>query len=263
MTAATMTAASPVWNLPAFAAALRRAEPEPPSGLHGAARSRFAVYRNNVAVGWIRALETRFSAVAAIVGEEFFRAMARDFVAEHPPTSPVLAHFGDGFADFIAAFPPAGEMPYLADIARIEAARTDAYHAADLSRLGPDDFAKLAPESLGDLRVTLHPAIAIQRSRHPIWTIFAMNSGSLPAAPIEDWRGEDVLIDRPRFDVETIRLRDGEAAFWLGLRAGETLGIAIAVALREAPSFDAAAVLADLIGNGRAIGLQPIFAATA
>ncbi len=38
---------------------------------------RFAVYRNNVAASLIEAMVQRFPAVCAIVGDEFFRAMAR------------------------------------------------------------------------------------------------------------------------------------------------------------------------------------------
>ena len=57
------------------------------------------------------------------------------FVREQPPRSPLLAIYGDEFADFIAAFEPARELPYLADVARLEAARTRAYHAADATPL--------------------------------------------------------------------------------------------------------------------------------
>src|SRR5690606_15015602 len=87
---------------------------------------RFAVYRNNVVVGLVNALAARFPALQRIVGEEFFRAMAQLYVRAHPPRSRLLMEYGDGFADFIAAFEPAAELPYLADIARLEAARTRA-----------------------------------------------------------------------------------------------------------------------------------------
>ena len=92
---------------------------------------RFAVHRNNVVAGLVKALQTRFPVVQKIVGEEFFAAMARVFVMRKPPRTPILAMYGDEFAAFIAAFEPAGELAYLADVARLEAARTRAYHAAD------------------------------------------------------------------------------------------------------------------------------------
>ncbi len=90
----------------------------------------------------IDALRTKFPATERIVGEEFFRAMARVFVIAHPPRSKILHTYGDDFGDFIAAFEPAAELAYLADVARLEAARTRAYHAADATPLTPADFAR-------------------------------------------------------------------------------------------------------------------------
>ena len=77
-----------------FAAALRDPAIPPPAGVvgpdGGPAPRRFAVYRNNVLVALGNALAGAFPAVGRIVGEEFFRAMARNYVLETPPTSPVL-----------------------------------------------------------------------------------------------------------------------------------------------------------------------------
>ena len=76
------------------------------------ATRRFAVYRNNVVAGLVKAIEARFPAVEKIVGEDFFVAMARIFVVERPPRSPLLATYGDEFADFISTFEPARELTY-------------------------------------------------------------------------------------------------------------------------------------------------------
>ncbi|WP_141701617.1 DNA-binding domain-containing protein, partial [Methyloceanibacter marginalis] len=75
---------------------------------------RFAVYRNNVYASLIDVLGSRFPVSARLVGEEFFRAMARIYVAQTPPASPVLLHYGAEFADFVGTFPPASAVPYLA-----------------------------------------------------------------------------------------------------------------------------------------------------
>jgi len=77
-----------------------------------------------------KALKSRFPVVEKIVGEEFFAAMTRVFVKAQPPRSPLLATYGDDFPDFIATFEPARGLPYLADVARLEATRTRSYHAA-------------------------------------------------------------------------------------------------------------------------------------
>lgn len=244
----------------AFAAALLDPERPVPAGVtsHTCAvpARRFAVYRNNVVVGLARALAVRFPAVERIVGEEFFAAMARVFVAAQPPRSPLLMRYGDGFPDFIAGFAPAAELPYLADVARLEAARTRAYHAADAEPLDPAQLQAIEPDALGGVRFSLHPSIEIIRSAHPIVMIWAMNAGEAELGPIEDWRPEHALVARPRLDVEVRALPVGGAAFLDALRAGQPLAEAVDTATRESTEFDLAANLAGLIGSGLVIGLS-------
>jgi hypothetical protein len=114
-------------HLQAFADSLLAMPPACPPGLTAWNRSdparRFAVYRNNVMVSLIDALADSFPVTQALVGEEFFRAMAGVFARAHPPRSPVMAHYGDGFAGFIEDFQPAASLPYLADVARLEMLR--------------------------------------------------------------------------------------------------------------------------------------------
>src|SRR5437764_13655149 len=133
---------------------------------------RFAVYRNNVAVGLRKALQSRFPVVEKIVGEEFFAAMALVYVRKQPPRSPQLTTYGDEFPAFIAAFEPARELPYLADVARLEAARTRSYHAADATPLDAGTFATLDAQILGSIRIDMHPSVEILRSPYPIVTIW-------------------------------------------------------------------------------------------
>jgi hypothetical protein len=237
-----------------FTDALLRAELPVPVGItaHNAAipTRRFAVYRNNVVAGLVKAIESRFPVVEKIVGGEFFVAMARVFVTTRPPRSPRLATYGDEFAAFIGGFEPLRDLPYLADVARIEAARTRSYHAADAAPIDAGCFATLDPTAVADIRIDLHPSMEIVRSPHPIVTIWAMNSGERELGPIEIWRGEDALVARPYFEVEVRALPPGGAAFLLALAAGRTLGEAIRAAVADDSNFDLTDNLAGLIGSG-------------
>jgi hypothetical protein len=249
---ATMTASFQT----SFADALLDADRPIPRGViaHNAAipARRFAVYRNNVVTGLVKALRNRFPIVEKIVGEDFFTAMARLFVIAQPPRSPLLAAYGDGFPAFVAAFEPARDLPYLADVTRLEAARTRACHAADATPLEADRFATLDGEAAGDLRIAIHPSTEIVRSQFPVVTIWAMNSGEQKLAPIEDWRGEDALVARPYLDVQVRTLPPGGAAFLLALTAGRSVREAAEAALVDDPDFDLTCNLAGLIGSGLA-----------
>ncbi len=237
-----------------FAGALLSADQPIPPGItaHSAAvpTRRFAVYRNNVIMGLRKTLQSRFPAVEKIVGVEFFAAMARVFVTAQPPRSPLLAAYGDDFPAFIAAFEPASELPYLADIARLEAARTRAYHAEDATPIDTGRFAVLDSRTIGAIRIDIHPSVEIVRSPFPIVTIWAMNSGEQELSPIADWRGEDALVARPNLDVQVRKLPPGGAAFLLTLAAGRPLGEAAEVGVADDPDFDLTNNLAGLIGSG-------------
>src|SRR5207237_10685968 len=113
---------------------------------------RFGVYRNNVVASLAAALKDTFPAICRIVGEEFFGAMARSYVLQAPPASPILLDYGDSFPDFIAGFEPAATLPYLADVARIERAWNEAYHAAEAAPLDPTAFAAVPPDQVAHNR---------------------------------------------------------------------------------------------------------------
>ena len=247
----------------AFAAALIDSSRPLPADILDAqgipARERFAIYRNNVVQGLVAALETRFPAVRRVVGEEFFAAAARFYATKTPPASPFMAFYGDNFAEFLEKFEPCAELPYLPDLARLEAARTRAYHAEDATPLSAEDFAGLAPEDLMRLRLSLHPSVSIFASSFPVATIFAMNMGEAPLEEIADWRGEEFVVARPVMTVEVHRLPEGGARFLARLTEGATLAEAAEAALAANPDFDPIPNLTHLIGGGlvTAIATQP------
>lgn len=217
---------------------------------------RFAVYRNNVAVGLISAIEARFPAVQRIVGDEFFAGLARAYASAHPPRSALMMTYGDDFADFVETAPGLEDLPYLADVARVEAARTRAYHAADADPLGREAFAALDPQAFGDLSIALHPSVEIVRSAHPVVTIWAMNAGEAPLGPIADWRGQDALVARPGMEVTVRRLPAGAAALIAALARGASFAEAASEAADETDDFDLTQNLVGLIDTGLAVGLS-------
>lgn len=237
----------------AFAAAILDPALPPPAGLTTARgapdEKRFAVYRNNVAVGLRKALAARFPVVERLVGEAFFALIARAYIAGARPASPLLFAYGDDFADFIETFAPAASVPYLADVARIEAAVTRAYHAADAAPLAIAQLAALPPERLAETRLAPHPAAAMVRSRFPVGSIWQAHQ-SETVAPVSAAGGEAVLVARPGFEVGIHILPTRDAGFAAALFAGEMLGDAAAQALAADPDFDFGGALVGLTGLG-------------
>ncbi|MDP1693023.1 MAG: DNA-binding domain-containing protein [Burkholderiaceae bacterium] len=240
----------------AFAAALLDPALPCPTGLVAWNRSdpsaRLAVYRNNVVSSLIDALAETFPVVQALVGVEFFRAMAAVFVRRQPPRSPVLASYGEGFPAFIEAFAPAASLPYLADVARLEAARVRAYHAADAEPVASAVVATAlaSGERIGELRLALHPSASVLDSPHPVVTIWAAHQGDGEIGAIEAHEPEAALVLRAELDVLVLRLPAGGAAFVAAIRRGVALGGAASSASLASDAFDLSSTLTLLLGHG-------------
>jgi hypothetical protein len=209
---------------------------------------RFAVYRNNVAVGLIGAIEARYPVVRRLVGDDFFRAMARAFIAGEKPRTPVLIHYGAGFPDFVAGFEPAREIVYLADVARLENAWVEAYHAAEAPALALGGIGGIEPEDFGALRFSAHPAARLLRFSHPAASIWAAHQGEGEPRPPQVWRAEEALVTRPEADVLVRVLPAGGYEFARALFAGASLAEAAETSAGE--GFDPGAHLIGLIEAG-------------
>jgi hypothetical protein len=242
------------WSASNFASGLLAPNVPTPTGVAGPngkkAEKRYNVYRNNVTVSLIEALAATFPAVQRITGPDFFRAMARSHVRETPPTSPLLFEYGSDFPDFIERYEYAAQMPWLTDTARIERAWLDAYHATDAPMLCPAALAEVPQDALGEVIFLPHPATRIVRSQYPAVAIFAMNRSKDPVTPLRSSAAEDALVTRPDLGVVVRLLPAGGASFLTSLMNGDTLGVAAAAAIAEAPCFDVSANIAGMLEAG-------------
>lgn len=212
------------------------------------AQKRFSVYRNNVAVSLSEALEATFPVIRALVGDEFFKAMAGVFLRQHAPDSPVLMHYGADMPAFLEGFQPVEHLGYLPDVARVELALTRSYHAADTPAIDPEQLQKVAEDSLLASRLHLAPAVRLIRSKWPVAALYHANSTPNAASPV--MQPEDVLITRPEFDPTVIALPAGGGAFVEALMTGVSLEEALKTATLSASDFDFATVLGLLLAGG-------------
>ena len=198
-----------------------------------------------MAVSLSDALEAAFPVIKALVGDEFFRALAGVALRQFPPRTPMMAEFGQDMPAFLETFPPVAHLPYLADVARIENAVRRAYHAKDVMALDADQLGQMDPETLGDAIFVLAPGVTLLRSKYPVGTVWKNNqTGAQQERPVA---AEDVLISRPGFDPMLDILPTGALDFLLAMDGTATL----ATALDAAPDgFDFAETLPLCLGRG-------------
>ncbi len=217
---------------------------------------RFAVYRNNVISGLTEALERAFPVIRKLVGDEFFKAMAGNFVREFPPNSPLMMRFATEFPEFLESFEPVQSLPYLADVARLEIALRESYHAEDSSPISQEAFAAVPADKLVDARIELAPSIRLLGSESPIFSIWLANTSD---GPKPKPAAEEVAVVRKQFDPVPKLLEPGEHELLQTLLAGGSLGHAFENALAVVPEFKLDGTLGWLVSFDAiaGVGLSP------
>lgn len=155
---------------------------------------RLQIYKNNTHLALTDILLQTFPAATKIVDEKFMRYAAQAFFTRQPPVSGDMNDYGADFPAFLKDFPPLAGHPYVADVARLEWLR----HEAWLSPLLP-----AAEADAGALR--LQPHVRLMQSPWPaadLWA-FALEGG---AAPKLEGGESFILIHRAGVQVVVRRL---------------------------------------------------------
>lgn len=207
---------------------------------------RFSVHQNNVRVSLRTALENTFPVTRALVGNEFFAAMANRFVRANPPVRGWLSAYGGDLPNFIAAFTPASTVPYLADMSRLEwlrvlSAQAPSHSALDLAALGAFDG-----EAMASVRLHLHPAGHLFRSVYPLLAIWRAHQSPGGTDWIVDLDSDEerVLVSRLGVQVVMQALSPGDYVLLEAAAAGDPFSDAVIAAHATDDAFDLAASLA-------------------
>jgi hypothetical protein len=208
---------------------------------------RVAIYRNNWRENALATLAAAFPVLKRLVGDDYFRQMAREFLADHPSPSGDLQHLGAPLGRFLAERHGGSAYAYLADVARLEWAFQEVLVAAGHAALDVRRLAAVPQPQWPQLGFVLHPAVRLVRSAFPVLTIWSAHQprpdGS-GAAIIDDTiidlglGGEFVLLRRTDSAVELHRLPHAEFALLEVLARGATLSAAADAAAVLDPGFD-------------------------
>jgi len=235
-------------NQQLFADALLNPDAAPPAlalwHAHPHNRHRLALYRGNLAATATKALAAAYPVIAALVGTEFFGALAHAYLRARPSRDGDLNRFGDLLGEFLDDFPHAAQLPYLADMARLEWVVHRAHYAADAAPVTAQQLGELAPAQLEAARLRLHDACVPVRFD---WAVVSLWLAHQPAADIDFPADMAVhqagVVARPGWRVRVVALGAGGYAALTVLRAGGTFGAALDAAFDVEEDFDVAGQL--------------------
>jgi uncharacterized protein (UPF0276 family) len=235
----------------AFATALLDTAAVLPSFAGESVPQRFSLYRGNLSATRRRTLGQAYPVVLALVGEQFFDGLARAYGQKMPSDSADLNQFGARFADFLAAFPPVADLPYLPDMARLEWALHLAHYAADGQGLAPESLAALSPAQLEACRFTLHPACTLLASHWQVAALWqAHQEGEGQGMFPQDMQvASQTLVCRPCWKAQVLVLDAAAHAALQVLQQGRTFGAALDAAFELDQAFDLGAHLRQWLAH--------------
>ncbi len=220
------------------------------------AAERLGIYRNNIYVGLVGALRDCFPVVCQLVGEDCFQQAARGYIRAHPSRCGYLQRFGAEFPAWLADLESMRALAYLVDVARLEWARQEVYHATDAVPFDQAALADVAPADYGRLCFRIAPAVRWVQSRWPVHRVWELHQrpdqGDWTVAL--DAGGQQVLVVRQGLRLHQQALELPALQLLELLAEGVPLGDAVDQLLTADAVFDLQACLQDFIAMGVCTG---------
>jgi hypothetical protein len=137
------------------------------------------VYRNNSAHARVMQLNDAYPVVARLLGDQCMTTLALDMAAARPVPGCDVRSWTVQLPEFIAETPLAAMLPYLADVARIEAARLSSLHGPDPQ---PQPVERLASaETLTACRLSFAVTTRLLMSEHSAVAVWLAENGGSPS----------------------------------------------------------------------------------
>ncbi len=126
---------------------------------HADAAERVQVYVEGYRLRLLDILQTNFTGLHGLLGDEQFDTLGRAYIDAYPSTHRSVRWFGRHLETFLRDTPPYDGHLYLAEMAAFEWAQGLVFDAADEPMAEMQTLAALPPDAWAGLRFTLHAAV--------------------------------------------------------------------------------------------------------
>jgi hypothetical protein len=202
-------------------------------------------HANTISHARIVALEQTFPLTRQHFGEAEFNRNAREFVELEQAKACDANQIGMRFADFLCD-------QTASQLARIEWAWLESYHAEDAAPMSLNDLAALDQGTLISLQVAPHPSVRLVAIHSPISTALPEFVGPEFAEPeFAEQCPHAILTLRPAAEVLLLPLNNAEmAVFDAATEKSATLGNLLAIATEQKLGAEPLGPIIKLIGAG-------------
>jgi len=195
------------------------------------------IYRNNKHSNLMQSLLDTYKMIMKLVGEDFFRVTANEYINNYPSLSGNLYDYGEYFSDFLAGYASVRSLPYLAEVAAFEWACHGLHFANDASALSIKSLESVAPDQFQQLRFILHPAIRLLQFQYPILRIIDLCQGEMDEEINVNEGGVNLLLKRPHHDILLLPISLAKFTFLTALSRNKNLGQALDETIDIDPDF--------------------------
>jgi Putative DNA-binding domain len=195
-------------------------------------------HANTISHARLVALEDSFPLTLAHLGDAAFNALCRDYCETADARQSDSNQMGAGLARFMAAH----NLPAtVLDLAQIEWAWLESYHAPDASALMLGEIAAMPQAQMLDMAICWHPATRVIPVTGALSTQLAELTADQPAA---------IIVLRPDAEVRLLALDAATTDIALACKKSTSIGNLLALAAEMAAVADPSGPVVTLIGAG-------------
>lgn len=244
------------WMLSRISPSAEKTKPvnllNPQGGVPG--EERMSVYADGYKTRIMEGIGDVFPAVRHLTGERLFYELSRDYVTKFPSREYNLSRVGCLFPEFLSGTETAGNLPFLADLARLEWQVSLAFHALQTEPVKPQELAGISPEKWGHLQFVFQEGFGLLESAYPVFDLWQARKTPISEVSIRvEGNPQQVIIFRSGLEVQCLQTDACQVRLLNELRRGTCLEEALEI-FSDTPDFEPA-LLTRWFGHWMQLGI--------
>lgn len=190
------------------------------------AEEQLAIYQSNMRGVLQQTLAQIYPVCKKIVGDKYFKRLARVYIDENPSKKANLNCYGEGFSVFIykqcLQRNELSDFPYLSDLVQLEWFYHAMYYAEEGAVFDLAGFAALRPDQQENCLFLLAPQLAFIHSNYPIASIWRLNQHDEKQQTLAA-NAESCCVFRAQNSLDIIDIDESMYQLLIAIKAGQTV----------------------------------------